>query len=678
MRSYRSGAKKILILTSLLTGLSLASCGMAQGSLHAIAVTTNASAPTAVEGSTTPSDTTAPIIDALNVTIPYGTFLRLADIATITDDQDAFPTLEIVSVSNMDEKPSQKTDVSKEGSTLPLAGTTASTSATALEAAEVEPDVYSGTEETSFGSTKNASSTGSTGNAAATGSTENVIAGSTGNAAAAGSTGNAAAAGSTGNTTSVRSTENAAAAITSETAAEVEPTEPGYLFNEPGKFSMLLKGTDKSGNESTKTIIVTVKDNVTPVFDGLRESFEITDKDKTAPDYLEGIKATDEIDGDVTAAIKVDDSKVTYGKPGSYSIAYSVSDMTGNTATANSPVIIKDTTAPYLSVISSAFNLFVTDEKPNYASSVTAIDSVDGDVKDTLTVDDSAVNYKYPGKYTANFRVQDKSGNTSEKSVSISISAGWKTQNGKTFYYSPVDGHLYHSWSQIDNKNYYFDPDDGHMLKGMQTVDGRQYLLDENDGHMITGWQKTQGKTYYFSPDDGHMYHDWSSIDGKDYYFDHSEGNLLTGSQTIDGRQYLLDDKDGHMITGWQSINGKTYYYSPNDGHMYHDWSTIDGSEYYFDKSDGQMYTGTHYVDGVEYNFGTTGVATKVAQQTRSNSSDTRSYSGYAYIGNSNSRKFHKASCSSVRDMRDYNKVGFDSRSEAIDAGYTPCKRCHP
>ena len=37
-----------------------------------------------------------------------------------------------------------------------------------------------------------------------------------------------------------------------------------------------------------------------------------------------------------------------------------------------------------------------------------------------------------------------------------------------------------------------------------------------------------------------------------------------------------------------------------------------------------------------------------------------------------------KSSCSSVRDMKDYNKVGFDSRSEAIDAGYDPCKRCHP
>ena len=111
---------------------------------------------------------------------------------------------------------------------------------------------------------------------------------------------------------------------------------------------------------------------------------------------------------------------------------------------------------------------------------------------------------------------------------------------------------------------------------------------------------------------------------------------------------------------------------------MYHDWSTIDGTEYYFDKSDGHMYTGTHYIDGVEYDFGTSGAAREVVQQRSTSSSGSRSYSDYAYIGNANSRKFHKSSCSSVRDMKDYNKVGFDSRSEAIDAGYQPCKRCHP
>ena len=111
---------------------------------------------------------------------------------------------------------------------------------------------------------------------------------------------------------------------------------------------------------------------------------------------------------------------------------------------------------------------------------------------------------------------------------------------------------------------------------------------------------------------------------------------------------------------------------------MYHDWSTIDGTEYFFDRSDGHMYTGTHYVDGEEYNFGTSGAAQKVAPVRSSSSSGSRDYSDSPYIGNANSRKFHKSSCSSVRDMRDYNKVGFDSRSEAINAGYEPCKRCHP
>ena len=114
---------------------------------------------------------------------------------------------------------------------------------------------------------------------------------------------------------------------------------------------------------------------------------------------------------------------------------------------------------------------------------------------------------------------------------------------------------------------------------------------------------------------------------------------------------------------------------------MYHDWSTIDGTEYYFDKSDGHMYTGRRYVDGEEYNFGTSGAATKVAQTRSSgnyNDSSSKNLSSYSYIGNRNTRKFHRASCSSVSQMNEGNKVGFDSRSEAIEGGYDPCKRCKP
>ena len=49
-----------------------------------------------------------------------------------------------------------------------------------------------------------------------------------------------------------------------------------------------------------------------------------------------------------------------------------------------------------------------------------------------------------------------------------------------------------------------------------------------------------------------------------------------------------------------------------------------------------------------------------------------------AYVGNSNTKKFHHADCSSVGKMNPANQVGFNTRDEAINAGYVPCKRCNP
>lgn len=48
------------------------------------------------------------------------------------------------------------------------------------------------------------------------------------------------------------------------------------------------------------------------------------------------------------------------------------------------------------------------------------------------------------------------------------------------------------------------------------------------------------------------------------------------------------------------------------------------------------------------------------------------------YVGNANSRKFHFADCSWVGKMNPANRVDFNTRDEAINAGYIPCKRCQP
>ncbi len=48
-------------------------------------------------------------------------------------------------------------------------------------------------------------------------------------------------------------------------------------------------------------------------------------------------------------------------------------------------------------------------------------------------------------------------------------------------------------------------------------------------------------------------------------------------------------------------------------------------------------------------------------------------------ILNTNSKKFHYPSCSSVDDMKESNKKDFyGTRDEAVSQGYSPCGRCKP
>ena len=59
---------------------------------------------------------------------------------------------------------------------------------------------------------------------------------------------------------------------------------------------------------------------------------------------------------------------------------------------------------------------------------------------------------------------------------------------------------------------------------------------------------------------------------------------------------------------------------------------------------------------------------------------DTGNQSSQAnYILNTNTKKFHYPSCSSVDDMKEKNKQEFfGTRDEAVAQGYSPCGRCKP
>ena len=49
------------------------------------------------------------------------------------------------------------------------------------------------------------------------------------------------------------------------------------------------------------------------------------------------------------------------------------------------------------------------------------------------------------------------------------------------------------------------------------------------------------------------------------------------------------------------------------------------------------------------------------------------------YVLNTNTKKFHYPSCSSVDSMKDHNRSDFTgSREDVLGMGYDSCGRCHP
>lgn len=74
------------------------------------------------------------------------------------------------------------------------------------------------------------------------------------------------------------------------------------------------------------------------------------------------------------------------------------------------------------------------------------------------------------------------------------------------------------------------------------------------------------------------------------------------------------------------------------------------------------------------------GTEAEVTDKNVSNSSKTsNSTKKETYILNRNTKKFHKSTCSGVKDIKAENKEEYTgSRSDLIKEGYEPCGRCKP
>lgn len=108
--------------------------------------------------------------------------------------------------------------------------------------------------------------------------------------------------------------------------------------DKPGTYTIIVEAKDSSGNISRKEATLWISTNRNPPqIQGA--SSTMTVKVNSAPDFLSGITATDDIDGkcDVT----VDTSGLDLSKPGTYTISYSATDSSGNVGTCQRTIIVE-------------------------------------------------------------------------------------------------------------------------------------------------------------------------------------------------------------------------------------------------------------------------------------------------------------------------------------------------
>lgn len=159
----------------------------------------------------------------------------------------------------------------------------------------------------------------------------------------------------------------------------------------------------------------TTEDNTIPVIT-MEEDFIEVKCNATNEDFLKGVKATDEKDGDLTSEVIVE-SVSRFVEPGVCEVKYAVCDSNNHVAHATRRVLFTDYEAPRFKLTNSlCFSLY---ENANISSYVSAFDSIEGDISGNVVITSPDFNPSVTGIFTLELSVSNKKGDTSTLSLPL-------------------------------------------------------------------------------------------------------------------------------------------------------------------------------------------------------------------------------------------------------------------
>ncbi|EUJ30529.1 immunoglobulin-like domain-containing protein [Listeria cornellensis] len=185
-------------------------------------------------------------------------------------------------------------------------------------------------------------------------------------------------------------------------------------MTQAGTYSVTYSVTDSDNNTTTIKRHVYVRTNDKPEIHASDQTF----KAGYAYDAMQGVSASDTEDGDVTSKVKVTANDVDASKAGTYHVTYSVTDSDGNTTEQTVTITVLTNEKP---VITASDITQKAHRALDPMTGVSANDLEDGDVTANVKVVANDVNIDVPGEYHITYSVLDSDGNTTEKTIMVTI-----------------------------------------------------------------------------------------------------------------------------------------------------------------------------------------------------------------------------------------------------------------
>lgn len=184
-----------------------------------------------------------------------------------------------------------------------------------------------------------------------------------------------------------------------------------------GSQLIALSVSDNAGNTTEQTYEFYVSDSIAPTI-SYKKGSTVTVDYGSQFDYSDYIKISDNFDKTVKS---VDvDGTVNTEKDSKVTLKITAKDSSGNTSEKELTVEVGDLSAPEITLSKSSVEIKKGNSfnAKNYLES--AIDNKDGNITSKVKISDS-VNTKKAGKYTVKYSVTDSAGNSSSKTLSVSV-----------------------------------------------------------------------------------------------------------------------------------------------------------------------------------------------------------------------------------------------------------------